>query len=248
MYTSDQPTLNDTYAVQSYAWTQQVVQLGGMSYCDAIAVHAYPYGQYYPFIAGSFFQYYVQQYSQLCNKPIWVTEVGQESKSTNWTATETQQSTFLAASYSMFQTLGVKAYIWYELSDNYTAIPDSNFGLFDNNGNPKPAFATFVNIVNGATSSTPTPTATPPPQATQNPLAISTPSPSPSPSQSPAATATFPPFSTPPPKPSSLENLEFALIVGLIVAFVILISTYLAMHRLKQSHGQTAENHGMEKG
>ena len=48
LYTADNPTLSDTYAMQAYAWAQEVVQLGGMSYCDAIAVHAYPYGQYIP--------------------------------------------------------------------------------------------------------------------------------------------------------------------------------------------------------
>ena len=135
LYDSENQTIN-FYTQQAFAWATQVVQLGGMSFCDAISVHAYPYGQYYPEIAGTSFAYYLQQYEQLCNKPVWVTEVGQESSSTTWAATETQQSTFLSQSYSLFQGLGVKAYIWYELDDNYTAIPNSNFGLFDNNGNP----------------------------------------------------------------------------------------------------------------
>jgi hypothetical protein len=248
LYTSDNPTFSDTYAMQAYAWTQQVVQLGGMSYCDVIAVHAYPYGPYYPEIAGASFQYYVQQYSQLCNKPIWVTEVGQESYSTTWPATESQQSTFLAQSYSLFQSLGVKAYIWYELNDNYTAIPGSNFGLFDNNGNPKPAFDTFVNEVNGVRSPTATPTATatpkptqnPTPSPTQNPTAIPTPSltPSPSPSPSPTATTTFVLPPTAAPTCSSSESYAFALIVGIAVAFVVAISVYLMKRPPKQSYAQ----------
>jgi len=177
--------------VQAYAWAQQVVQLGAMNYCDAIAVHAYPYGQYYPQIAGSLFTSYLQQYEQLCpNKPIWVTEVGQESSSTTWAATQEQQSSFLLQSYSLFQSLGVKAYLWYELADNYTAIQNSNFGLFDNNGNQKQAFATYVDVVNGLNSPTPTPTATPVTSPTQNPTASPTQSPSPSPTQSPPDTAT----------------------------------------------------------
>jgi len=185
LYTADNPTFNNSYALQAYAWAQQVVQLGGMSYCDDIAVHAYPYGQYYPFLAGVFFSSYLQQYQQLCNKPIWVTEVGQESSSTTWAATEPQQSLFLSQSYSLFQGLNVKAYMWYELNDNYTAIPDSNFGLFDNNGNQKSAFDTFVNAVNGLTSSTAIPTTVPttmPNQSpTPTPFDTSTSSPSPTP-------------------------------------------------------------------
>ncbi len=230
LYTSDEPTLTDTYAMQAYAWTQQVVQLGGMSYCDAIAVHAYPYGQYYPAIAGGFFSYYLHQYEQLCDKPIWLTEVGQESYSTTWAATETQQSTFLAQSYSLFQGLGVKAYIWYELNDNYTAIPDSNFGLFDNNGNQKPAFGTFVDEVNGLTVPTATPTASP----TQNPTATPASSASPSPSPSQSSTATSTPTPTPAATPISTpeENCAIVLIAVSIVTLIAAISVYIKKHPL----------------
>ena len=95
LFTGAEPTISNTYAQQAYTWTQSVVQLGGMQYCDAIAVHAYPYGAYSQ-ISQFAFQYLLQNYQQLCvGKPVWVTEVGQESFSTNWTATEAQQSKFL---------------------------------------------------------------------------------------------------------------------------------------------------------
>lgn len=157
LYDSENTTI-DYYTQQALSWAEQVVQLGGMNYCDAIAVHAYPYGQYYPEVQGSLFVSNLQQYEKLCpGKPVWVTEVGQESSSTTWDATESDQSTFLQESYSLFQSQGVAAYIWYELNDNYTAIPNSNFGLFSNNGNQKPVFQTYVNLVN----TPPTPTASP---------------------------------------------------------------------------------------
>jgi hypothetical protein len=228
LYTSDNPTLNDTYAMQAYVWAQQVVQLGGISFCDAISVHAYPYGQYYPAIAGALFTSNLQQYNQLCNKPIWVTEIGQESYSTTWAATETQQSTFLAQSYTLFQSLGVKAYIWYELSDNYTAIPNSNFGLFDNNGNQKQAFDTFVKVINGLTFPTASPNATPTASPTQNPTnPTSTTSPIPSPTQSTPATTQSTPTPTATPKPIFEENYVIALIAGLVIAFAVAISVYV---------------------
>jgi hypothetical protein len=218
LYDSENQTIN-FYTQQAFAWATQVVQLGGMSFCDAISVHAYPYGQYYPEIAGASFTSYLQKYEQLCNEPVWVTEVGQESSSTTWPASETQQSTFLSQSYSMFQGLGVKAYIWYELDDNYTAIPDSNFGLFDNNGNPKQAFYTYVDVANGLTPPTATPTATSTALPTQNPTTNPTSSPSQSPFPSPSRIATSTSSPTATPKSGFEINYLFPLIVGLIIAF-----------------------------
>ena len=94
LFTGAEPTMSNTYAQQAYAWTQSVVQAGGMKYCDAIAVHAYPYGDYSE-ISQFAFQYFLQNYQQLCpGKPIWVTEVGTESYSTNWTSSQTVQSSF----------------------------------------------------------------------------------------------------------------------------------------------------------
>ena len=149
LFTGAEPNENDTYAQQAEVWAQNVVQLGGMNYCDSVAIHVYPYGAY-NFLSQFAFQYFLQYYQHLCSgKPIWVTEVGQESYSTNWTATQNDQSSFLSQSYTWLQSLGVKAYIWYELNDNYTDRPNSNFGLFDNNGNPKQAFETFVNLASG---------------------------------------------------------------------------------------------------
>ena len=227
LYDSENQTIN-YYTQQAFAWATQVVQLGGMNYCDAISVHAYPYGQYFPELAGSSFTYYVQHYQQLCNKPVWVTEVGQESYSATWAATETQQSTFLSQSYTLFQGLGVKAYIWYELNDNYTAIPNSNFGLFDNNGNQKPAFDTFVDAVNDLLFPTASPTATPMTSPTQNPTLSASPSTFLSPS--PTSTRSTPALSGAP-KSVSEENNAVALIVGLAILSGATIMVYVKKHR-----------------
>ncbi len=159
LFTGADPTPNDTYVMQAYNWAQNVVELGGLNYCDAIGIHAYPYGAY-NIISQFAFQLFLQNYQKLCqDKPMWVTEVGQESFSTNWTATESEQATFLSQSYQLLQSLGVKAYIWYELNDNYTERADSNFGLYDNSVNPKQALTTFVNMANQIPP-TPSPSAT----------------------------------------------------------------------------------------
>ena len=65
LYEADNQSVN-TVTTQSLAWANQTVQLGAMNWCDAIAVHAYPYGQYISLFAGASFTYYLQQYKQLC--------------------------------------------------------------------------------------------------------------------------------------------------------------------------------------
>jgi len=241
LYDSENITI-DFYTQQALSWAGQVVQLGGMNYCDAIAVHAYPYGQYYQLIQGSLFTSNLKQYEQLCpGKPVWVTEAGQESQSTTWNATETDQSTFLAQSYSLFQGQDVKAYIWYELNDNYTAIPNSNFGLFDNNGNQKPAFGTFVDEVNGLASPTATPTSAPTPSPTvtatppppQSPSTSLTVSSSPSPSQKPTETPTF---TSTPSAPASVfeENYAITLTAALVALISVATSVYIKKHLSKK--------------
>jgi hypothetical protein len=209
LFTGAEPTISNTYAQQAYAWTQTVVQLGGMKYCDAIAVHAYPYGAYSP-ISQFAFQYLLQNYQQLCvGKPVWVTEVGQESFSTNWTATEAQQSNFLSQSYSLFQHMGVKAYFWYELCDNYAARADSNFGLFNNSGNPKDAYYAFVNVtypnsVDPYLSSTPTPSTN---QASPSPTIID---------YSSSAVSTSPTLSPTPSPTPTIPELSLAAVITLL--------------------------------
>ena len=204
LFTGSEPTPSNTYASQAYAWTQSVVQLGGMQYCDAIAVHAYPYGAYNQ-ISQFAFQYFLQNYQQLCpGKPIWVTEVGTESFSTNWTSSETVQSAFLTQSYLLLQSLGVRAYIWYELCDNYTVRSDSNFGLFDNSGNPKDSFNVFANLPSPNSSPTQTPVTSPN-------LAAS------SPTLTPTPTAALITSTTETPTPT-VPELSFGLVLALVIA------------------------------
>jgi hypothetical protein len=154
------------------------------------------------------FQYFLLNYQQLCvGKPVWVTEVGQESFSTNWTATEAQQSNFLTQSYSLLQRLGVRAYFWYELCDNYTVRTDSNFGLFNNSGNQKDAFNAFANV---ASSNSASPNSSPTPAPSSNP-ATSSPTLSTAPSAAPAKTPID--LSTP-----AVPELSFGLVLVLVIA------------------------------
>ena len=168
------------YTNQSYIWASQVVQLGGMNYCDAVAVHAYPYGMYFSFLAGATFTNYMQQYSQLCGKPVWVTEVGQESSSSTWAATQDQQASFLNQSYNLLRSAGAKAYFWYQLEPTTTQRgalhPIHTLVCSIAVGTRRKVGETYVAVVNGQPASTAT--------STQNPSITSSPKPSTSLSQS----------------------------------------------------------------
>jgi hypothetical protein len=216
LFTGAEPTISNTYAQQAYAWTQNVVQLGGMKYCDAIAVHAYPYGAYNQ-ISQFAFQYFLQNYRQLCvGKPVWVTEVGQESLSTNWTATEAQQSNFLTQSYSLLQNLGVKAYFWYELCDNYSVRPGSNFGLYNNSGNQKDAFNAFATA---ASSNSASPNSSPTPAPSSN---LDTSSPTLTTTLTGAPTTSLLPSPATNPTPTPIPELSLLVLLPLFVSIVLI--------------------------
>jgi hypothetical protein len=146
LYSStDGPSPGITWVQQSINFTQQVVSLGGMNYCDAISLHAYPWGDYSTNAENAYVSS-IAEYRAITGKDVWITETGQESVGTgNW-STPQEQSAYLSASYPLLHSQGVKAYIWYELQDNYT-FNNSTFGLYDVNGTAKPALETYFILV-----------------------------------------------------------------------------------------------------
>jgi hypothetical protein len=143
---------NYTWVNYSQNFTQTVVNLGGMSYCDAIALHAYPFGNYSAQYVGNAYVSSLENYSEIAGKSVWITETGQESvgEPTSWSSM-TEQSNYMIASYQLLCSSGVKAYFWYELQDNIN-FTDYTFGLYNVNGTAKPALETYFSLV----STTPT--------------------------------------------------------------------------------------------
>ena len=128
-----------------------------MNYCDAISLHAYPWGIYSAQYAGNAYVSSLENYSKTTGKDVWITETGQESvgEPTPWSST-TEQSDYMIASYQLLRSLDVKAYFWYELQDN-TSFTDYTFGLYDLNGIAKPALETYFSLLT-PTPITPAPT------------------------------------------------------------------------------------------
>jgi hypothetical protein len=114
---------NNTYLNQGLDFAQQIANMEnktGMKYCDAISLHAYPYGHYADQTAGSNYTNSLSQYQAITGKDVWITETGQESGTNNFNSSEREQSDYLNISFSLFKSQNVKAYIWYELNDNNT--------------------------------------------------------------------------------------------------------------------------------
>jgi hypothetical protein len=142
-----------TWVDYSENFTKNVVSLGGMNYCDAIALHAYPYGQYALKYAGNAYVSSLKNYTKTTGKEVWITETGQYSEPYNGIAyTPQEQADYLATSYALLKSQHVKAYFWYELNDNNVAnnlydVNTTSFGLYDFYSNPKPALTKYFNVV-----------------------------------------------------------------------------------------------------
>ena len=167
LYTSTDGPSNTTLVQypSDYTWvdysenfSKTVVDLGGMNYCDAIALHAYPYGAYATKYAGNAYVRSLENYTKSTGKEVWITETGQYSEPYNdITYSLQEQAAYLSTSYALFKSHHVKAYFWYELNDNNIAnnLYPSNittFGLYDFYTNPKPALDKYFSLVSQTTA------------------------------------------------------------------------------------------------
>ena len=147
-----------TWVDYSENFTQTVVNLGGMNYCDAIALHAYPYGEYAEKYAGNAYVRSLKNYSKTAGKDVWITETGQYSEPYNNVAyTPQEQADYLSTSYTLFRSQHVKAYFWYELNDNNVAnnlydFNTTSFGLYDFYSNPEPALDKYFSSISQTNS------------------------------------------------------------------------------------------------
>jgi hypothetical protein len=136
---------------QSLTFAQEVVNLGGMRYCDAISLHAYPWGHYGPFVESAF-NSSLSLYRQMAGgKEIWITEAGQKSQPDQLvTYSSQEQSDYLNASYTFLKSQNVSAYFWYELSDDNN--PHQAFGLYCNDSTTaKTALYTYLDLAKDTT-------------------------------------------------------------------------------------------------
>ena len=136
---------NLTYVEYSINFTRQLWSMEAQNYCDAISLHAYPYGNYTKEHAETSYNNTLAIYQNITGKPIWITETGQYSLQENTTFTEQDQADYLSASFELFKEHKVEAYIWYELSDD-PLYPKYTFGLYYSDLTPKEALYRYIEL------------------------------------------------------------------------------------------------------
>jgi hypothetical protein len=164
------PLYADNSTIQdALNFAQQVVNDGGINYCDAISLHAYP-NNHYTDDTGNAYISSLNSYRNITGKDVWITETGQESgNDTGIQYSQQEQAAYFSTSYALLKSLNVKAYFWYELNDYNPGNSadfqnNSTFGLYDINSNNK----TMLNVYFGL-ASTSTPTSSPTKASTPEP-------------------------------------------------------------------------------
>ncbi len=150
------------YTYYDYYWAKQLWSYGASNYCDGISLHAYSgftllLNQTIPstnVTMGELFNYSLQDYENLTKKPIWITETGipsgmNSSYPNYFGASQKKQEIFLNQSFNSFLSEPyVKGIFWFNLYGNVDEPYDLNFGLFDQNLTPKPAWSAFNKFLN----------------------------------------------------------------------------------------------------
>lgn len=136
---------SEGWVEKGFDFARNVTALGGMEYCDAISLHAYPWANYTAQVGDTMVQSLAEYRNITHNEPIWITETGQHSSTKGFD--EKDQAGFLYNSYKLMKNQNVSAFIWYELGETADNLSkNDSFGLFDVNSNPKPAFQTYVMV------------------------------------------------------------------------------------------------------
>jgi hypothetical protein len=100
----------ESYLSDSLVFAQEVVNLGGMNFCDAISLHAYPWGHYNGTVQTAY-NTSLSLYRQMTGgKEVWITETGQKSAPDSASVfTPQEQADYLNASYSFFESQNASA-------------------------------------------------------------------------------------------------------------------------------------------
>jgi hypothetical protein len=146
LFSSIDPYWYDTWVMRGQQFALNVTALGGMDFCDAIGLHAYPWGLNYSGLVENLFINSLNSYRQITGgKDVWITETGQTSG--QYGRNQTDKATYLNQTFAFFGSLGVKGYVWYELNDdNGRVAAEGSFGLFDVDGAATPAWNVYSNI------------------------------------------------------------------------------------------------------
>jgi hypothetical protein len=137
---------NEPYLNESLIFAKQVIDLGGMNYCDAISLHATTWGHYDTSIETAYNNSLSLYRQMTSSKEVWITETGQKSTADQeYIYSQQEQADYLNASFTFFKSQNVSAYIWYELTDS--SIWNEKFGLYTEDFTAKTALYTYFDLL-----------------------------------------------------------------------------------------------------
>jgi len=104
-------------------WVKQVINYGGLNYCDVVSLHLYPsmvilkdFGLLYR----NLYSYTINSYIQILkNKPIWITETGlMSSNITNYAQNMGNQSQYIYTTMNLLKLFNIINVFWYAWQDS----------------------------------------------------------------------------------------------------------------------------------
>jgi len=128
-------------------WVKQVINYGGLNYCDAVSLHLYPsmvilkdFGWLYT----NLYSYSINSYIQILkNKPIWITETGlMSSNITNYAQNMGNQSQYIYKTMNLLKSFNITNVFWYAWQDSSYY---GTWGLVNVKGALKPSYYAWKN-------------------------------------------------------------------------------------------------------
>ncbi|MDE1873758.1 MAG: cellulase family glycosylhydrolase [Candidatus Micrarchaeota archaeon] len=119
------------YADASLAFAKSLAELGAWEYCNAVSLHAYPYGEASAGMAETY-ERNVRAYADTTGREIWISETGQVS--------QYDQQAYMETAYPALLRGGASKIFWYELVDDTSG----DFGLLTSSMEKKRAYDAYT--------------------------------------------------------------------------------------------------------
>lgn len=120
-------------AGMSTSWIEQLIDLGGLKYLDAVTTHPYRYPGPPESLAADLndLRSYIRDHNDGKDKPIWLTELGWPTHTGASGVTESAQADYLIRAEVLSLANGVNRFYWYDLLNDGTdpTYNENNFGL-----------------------------------------------------------------------------------------------------------------------
>jgi hypothetical protein len=140
--------------VNQLAWFESFCALGGLRYLDVVSIHPYDYLGPPEGLGAAIDQVraLIRKYNNGIDKPVWITEDGWPTGTSQVAVPEPAQAAFLARALAVAMAHGVQRFYVYDFMNDGTdpANPENNFGLVRGAADaagaytPKPAYVGYA--------------------------------------------------------------------------------------------------------